>query len=191
MLSTQTLVRVWREKKFNNGRDDTLYASTPPLEALRVVISWAAAKIADGSRREVMINDVSRAYFNAQSTRDIYIEIPEEDTEKEGDQIGKLNVCLYGTRDAAKSWQDTLAAHLEKHGFTSGKACPSVFYHKERQIKTLVHGDDYVSSGYRKDLIWLQQKLEEYYEIKSQRIGDSAGCTREGRVLNKIGRAHV
>ena len=41
-----------------------------------------------------MINDVGRAYFNARATRDIYVEITEEDTEKETDQIGKLNVCL-------------------------------------------------------------------------------------------------
>ena len=53
--------------------------------------------------KEIMINDVSRTYFNAPATRDIYVELPDEDDEKEPGQIGKPNVCLYGTRDAAKS----------------------------------------------------------------------------------------
>ena len=29
-------------REFNNERDDSLYAATPPLEALRVVLSWAS-----------------------------------------------------------------------------------------------------------------------------------------------------
>ena len=47
-------------------------------------------------------NDVKRAYFYAPTTRPIYIRIPDEDWE-EGDEerVGKLNLSLYGTRDAA------------------------------------------------------------------------------------------
>eukprot|EP00973_Karenia_brevis_P036049 4973185-Karenia_brevis.AAC.1 len=52
-----------------------------------------------------MANDVKRAYFHAPATREIYIEIPEEDWE-EGDEarVAKLNLSLYGTRDAAQNW---------------------------------------------------------------------------------------
>eukprot|EP00973_Karenia_brevis_P042033 5819364-Karenia_brevis.AAC.1 len=28
--------------EFNQGKDDSLYAATPPLEALRSILSWAA-----------------------------------------------------------------------------------------------------------------------------------------------------
>jgi hypothetical protein len=31
--------------------------------------------------------------------------------------MGKLKLCLYGTRNAAKGWQETLSAHLETIGF--------------------------------------------------------------------------
>ena len=58
--------------------------------------------------------------------------------------LGKLKLCLYGTRDAAKGWQETLSAHLETIGFTRGRGHPCVFYHAGRDITTLVHGDDYV-----------------------------------------------
>ena len=64
-------------KEFRTTSDDSLYAATPPLEALRVVISHAATESKDGSQtRAVMINDVRRAYFYAKATRPIYIKIP-------------------------------------------------------------------------------------------------------------------
>ena len=61
-------------REFNVGRDDTLYAATPPLEALRVVLSHAATWCSSdvSRRRGVMINDVRRAYFYAKATRYIH-----------------------------------------------------------------------------------------------------------------------
>ena len=63
--------------EFNTGKDDSLYASTPPLESLRVVLSWAATVAVDNSKHEneVMINDVRRAYFYAQASRNLFIEL--------------------------------------------------------------------------------------------------------------------
>ena len=47
------------------------------------------------------------AYFYAAVKTPTYIRIPEEDW-KEGDEsrCGKLNVSLYGTREAAANWQE-------------------------------------------------------------------------------------
>lgn len=60
-------------QEFNTGKNDELYASTPPLEALRYVVSSAATWTTDGEQRHVMVNDVRRAYFYAKTSRDIYI----------------------------------------------------------------------------------------------------------------------
>lgn len=68
-------------KEFRTGPDDALFASTPSLEALRLIISRAATVGPGGQRKEIMINDVSRAYFYARCTRDLYIELPKEDPE--------------------------------------------------------------------------------------------------------------
>ena len=54
------------------------------------------------SRRELMVNDVRRAYFYAKQKRAVYVEIPSEDPDKEECYVGRLELCLYGTRDAAK-----------------------------------------------------------------------------------------
>ena len=48
--------------------------------------------------------DIKRAYFYAPASRPIFIEIPMEDYET-GDEkrVGKLNLSVYGTRDAAQN----------------------------------------------------------------------------------------
>ena len=175
-------------REFNVGRDDNLYAATPPLEALRFVISHAAtwARGRSRGRRSIMINDVRRAYFYAQIQRDVYIEVPPEDPGSGPNVLGKLKLCLYGTRDAAKGWQDELSQQLEGIGFIRGTGHPSVFWHPDRQIRTIVHGDDYVSSGFDSDLIWLEGELAKAYEIKTQRLGLTEGWERQGKVLNRI-----
>ena len=124
-------------KEFNDGIDPSLYAGTPPLEALRMVISRAATGGARGQHKKVMVNDVKRAYFHAKATRDIYIEIPSKDRKPgEGDVVGKLELCLYGTCDAALNWQRTVKAHLESVGFTASAAFPNVYHHAERDLCT-------------------------------------------------------
>ena len=133
-----------------------------------------------------MINDVSRAYFYAKAVRDLYIELPSGDPEATEDQLGKLNVCLYGTRDAAKCWQTTLSDQLVSLGFIKGKGHPSVFWHPVYDIRTLVHGDDYVSSGDSTDLKWLEAGLAKSYKIKTQTIGMEEGQILEGKVLNRV-----
>ena len=97
-----------------------------------------------------------------------------------------MELCLYGTRDAAKGWQDTLSEHLLSIGFKQGRGFPSVFYHEARDLRLLVHGDDYMSSGFDSDLDWLQSELGTRFDIKTQRIGDGKVCETEGKVLNRV-----
>ena len=120
-------------REFRQGNDDSLCASTPPLEALRTIASNAATlggQYSGDGRLElkcVMVNDVRRAYFHSPAKRDIYTELPLED--ELGDrrtQLGKLNLSLYDTRDAACNWQETLAGHLTTLGFRRGTGHPSI-----------------------------------------------------------------
>ena len=76
------------------GRDDSLYAATPPLEALRVLLGHALTRCpSDVSRwRGIMINDVRRANFYAKATRHKHIGIPSEDADAGPDVLGKLEL---------------------------------------------------------------------------------------------------
>lgn len=107
-------------------KDDSLHASTRPLEALRVILSDAATVENDQTdvtqcTREVTVNDVSRLYFYALATRSLFMKLPPEDEEASDGEVGRLNVCLYGTRDAARGCQRTLLEHLVELGFVRGR----------------------------------------------------------------------
>ena len=64
--------------------------------------------------------------------------------------------------------------------------CPSIFWHPTRQIRTLVHGDDFFSARKKESLDWLQVTLESQYELKTQRVALRKGCAHEGKVLNRV-----
>ena len=99
-------------KEFNTYNDITLYAATPPLEALRLILSIAATHNYD-----VMTNDVSRAYSYApvKEGQYIYVKLPEEDILPGEEQMcGRLNYSMYGTRRASTNWQSHYTDVLKK-----------------------------------------------------------------------------
>ena len=53
-------------------------------------------------------------------------------------------------------------------------------------IVTLVHGDDFVSTGNRRNIAKFRKALEERFKIKPQVLGSGAGELREARALNRI-----
>ena len=58
---------------------------------------------------------------------------------------------------------------------------------KELGIKTLVHGDEFVSVGHRDDLEQFAVLLEKIFEVKKNLLGRGGGEEqREGRVLNRV-----
>ena len=109
-------------KEFNTGVDATLYAATPPLEALKLLIVQAASM--QKEECHIMFSDVKRAYFYAKARRELYVEVPPEDPGYFPGALGRLRLALYGTSDAASLWQECLAQHLESVGFTKGVSNP-------------------------------------------------------------------
>ena len=113
-------------KEFNNYKDLSIFAATPPLEALRFIISEAATT--EGSNKDndkvVMINDVSRAFFEADATRDMAVELPEESKSEEDrrlDRVAILKKSLYGARDAAMNIQKEVRKMMTASGFEVGQ----------------------------------------------------------------------
>ena len=134
-----------------------------------------------------MVNDVSRVFFRAKATRDVYVQLPDEDRQPGEEQLcGKLNFSMYGTRDAAMNWHVECSQVFIDNGFLQGIATPCVFYHKEKGIRTLVHGDDYVSVGGLEQLDWMKNMLEKNYQFKTQVLGPRGGDIQQLEVLNRI-----
>jgi hypothetical protein len=180
-------------KEFNTHEVEGLFAGTPPLEALRLLLSQAATTTQHEKMNQkiVMINDVSRAFFEApmQVGRHLCIELPEEDCteeDKRRDMVGYLTKSLYGTRDAAYNFQKEVSTKLKQCGFTQGKYNPCTYHHKARGLICMVHGDDFVTVGSREDCKWFKRKLEERFDIKTKLIGCGPQEVREDRILNRI-----
>ena len=118
-------------KEIKRDKRDDLFAATPPLEALKMLLSLAVTEGVgyrkghreSGHRLEFI--DVRRAYFQARARRDVYVQLPEEDWE-EG-MCGKLVKSMYGTRDAAQNWEEEYSQFMEESGFARGVSSPCVF----------------------------------------------------------------
>ena len=176
-------------KEFNNQDAEGLFAGTPPLEALRILMSRAATRRKDGQKSVIMINDVSRAFFEAPMQRHLCVELPEDTMSSEDrrrDVVGLLNQSLYGTRDAAANFQKEVAKYMEKNGFRRGRYNPCTYHHAEKQLACLVHGDDFVTVGSRFNCDWLRGKLEMRFEIKTKIVGAGDDEVKEERILNRV-----
>ena len=176
--------------EFKDSQNPELFAGTPPLEALRLLCSIAAT-IDEHKEEQVvmMVNDVKRAYFYAEVEKPIWVELPAEDMTEEDvaeDRVGRLNVSMYGTRDAARNWQAKVTKHLQSIGFVKGVSNPGIFRNEGRGVALLVHGDDYVSVGSLPAMEWLEKEIAKQFDIKTTKIGPQEGLDKEVRVLNRI-----
>ena len=177
-------------KEYNDCAQAGLFAATPPLEALRMLISDAATirEEEEEEPRVIMLNDVARAFFEAPMTRMVCVELPEEAFAEgdERDTVGLLQLSLYGTRDAAANFQMEVQKFLVSEGFEQSAYSPQVYWHRSRYLKTLVHGDGFVTSGVGSAAQWFEGRLQRRFEIKSHIIGPREGDLREHRVLGRI-----
>ena len=166
------------------------------MEALKALLGLAAAgrksllewdEWSSDGPVEVLHSDISRAYFNAPTTEPTYIRIPEEDWEPGDERMcGMLLVSMYGTRKAASNWEAHYSDWLISLGFERGTGYPLIFLNKSRNIKLMVHGDDFITVGRTKQLAWFEREMNKKYESKHVRLGESVGAVQSIKVLNRI-----
>ncbi len=99
----------------------------------------------------------------------VYIQLPEEAGAGPG-MCGKLDYWLYGFRPAAAAWEKLYASRLEGCGFIRGASSGVVFYHPDRDIACVVHGDDFTLVGCEDDLRWIQKLMASWFEIKVRAV---------------------
>ena len=99
---------------------------------------------------------MSGAYFQAKAKRDVYVNLPDEDWED--GMCGKLIKSMYGTRDAAHNWEEEYSGFMENIRFKRGIGSPCLFYHEEKQLRAVIHGDDFTLLGYDHELIGSERK---------------------------------
>ena len=173
---------VAQELKRDKRQD--LFAAMPPIEATRILFSTMMST--DEQEGIVMdFIDVRRTYLHAKAIRNVYVHLPDED--HEAGMCGKLLKAMYGTRDAAQCWEREYVGFMKKVGFTSGRSSPCIFFHPERGIRAVIHGDDFTLSGQRHELDWFRKVMAKDFTIKIKaRIGPGEGGEQATRNLNRI-----
>ena len=85
------------------------------------------------------------------------------------ERVGKLNLSLYGTRDAAQNWAKEYIAFLRSLGFRPGRSSPCNFVHEACEVHVAVHGDDFTMLGSRSgvDWYWFREVTQRRMEVKS------------------------
>ena len=158
-----------RDFKGNDKDRDDLFAETPPLEALRLLLSRAATRRKNGTFRKLMFIDAKKAHLNPKCEASVFCELPEEAECPKG-FCAKLNYWLYGFRPAAAAWEKLYSGLLCDVGFERGVSCGVVFYHAERDLSLAVHGDDFTFCGGEEDLFWTRDLMANWFEIKVRGI---------------------
>ena len=174
----------------NTYKTDEYFASTPPLEAKKLLFSEysATARRPMNLSKEIVLSfvDIKKAYFNGVPRRNIHLAFPKE-LGVPDHLVAHLKRCVYGTRDAGAIWEECFADALVEMGFTRGVASPCCFHHEGRNLHVVVHGDDFTCLGPKSDIIWYEGELATRFEIKRRGwIGESDGCIQEIRILNRI-----
>ncbi len=73
---------------------------------------------------------------------------------------------MYGSRDAAYNWEAAYGEFMGGLGLRRGMASPCIFFHKDRNIRAVVHGDDFIILGWKKDLDCFRQGSQDRFECK-------------------------
>ena len=100
--------------------------------------------------------------------------------------VGKLNMSMYGTRDAAANWAAEYGKTLIAAGYAQGKSSPCIFHQASSNTTIMVHGDDFVGVGKPEELVKLKAALEDKYKLKVEMLSGESADMKEVRILNKI-----
>jgi hypothetical protein len=184
-------------QEFKNKAIAALFAATPPLESVRILLSIFTSEVYDTNGAEkptegpqrigAKLIDISRAHFYAPAQREIFIRLPAEDPRYgEPDLCGQLLQSLYGTRDASSNWEREYSRALTSSGFVKGIASPCHFWHQPWDVRLLVHGDDFFAVGPMQGLEKFERFMRDTYECKVQTIGMGEKDAKELRILGRV-----
>lgn len=129
--------------------------------------------------------DVRRAYFHAKARREVYLKLPPEDN-TEG-KCGIFRKAMYGTRDAAQNCEHEYIEFMDGNGFHKSRASPCMSYLRERDVRVVIHGDDFTILGSEVELDWFRDRIVEKFEVRSRaRLGPEDNDDKAVRLLNRV-----
>ena len=100
---------------------------------------------------------------------------------------GKLRKSMYGTRGAAQNWGGEYSKFMVESGFRKGTSSPCVFWHPDREIRCVVHCDDFTVLSWETQLDWFWGMIQKRFGFKHRgRLGPGRNDKKQIRILNRI-----
>ena len=150
------------------GESDDLFAGTPPLVTIRVLLSLLAKRRSEEADISAMVIDVKGAFLYGRTKRRVYIWLPGEDKKSSEGYMARLEKAMYGTRDAPQVWQEEVRSTMEGLGFIECVTQPGIYFHESRKLQIVSHVDDFLCVGREMELEWFKAALQEKYDIMSK-----------------------
>ena len=94
-----------------------------------------------------------------------------------------MKKSMFGTRDAASSWERDWQEHVRNWGFQLGLSSKNLFHNRENRVSGLTLVDDFVLTGATKKLMEFERKMTSVYPIKAKIIG--YGSPKSIKTLNR------
>lgn len=161
------------------------FSATPPLEALRIMVALAS----QNRLLHFNFSDVRKAHLNGHAKRTVIVKLQNEVSREQGGRWVLLLRSLYGCRDAAACWEAEIEVVFLNLGFTRGRCSPALWFHKERDIRCLIHGDDVVTLALPSQLAWCREQVAKAWLMSERGVlgpdERSRTCTSI-RILNRI-----
>lgn len=158
------LVAKGYTQSFGEDYDET-FAPVGKFVTLRTVLAVSAVR-----KYIVKHLDVKSAFLNGNIQEEIYMEQPQGFIQKGNEQlVCRLQKSIYGLKQAAKSWYDTLNEVLDKIGFIRSKAdnCLYIKQIDQNFVYILIYVDDIlICSKYEDEISNIYKELNDYFEIK-------------------------
>eukprot|EP00971_Amphidinium_carterae_P141680 2806772-Amphidinium_carterae.3 len=123
-----------------------------------------------GKPLKLALWDVSRAHLYGDTQRDLYVELPIEDSHHSDDvepMRGLLLRSMYGTQDASQIWQKNYTKLLGGEQWKQGQSNGALFYDTVTQSRAVAHGDGFLLLGDDDDVKRMDETLRSRYDCKS------------------------
>jgi hypothetical protein len=155
---------VARGHKQRHGIDyDEVFAPVAKPETTRLLLAYAAAH-----DLEIEQVDVRTAFLYGDLQEEIYMEQP-QGYDFGRDMVWKLRKSLYGLKQAARAWHETLRTKLVEAGFRPADADASLFMRSSvsgTSTYLLIYVDDGLIVGERDEVQAVIEVLEQYFQLR-------------------------
>ncbi|KAL5621815.1 hypothetical protein BROUX41_005760 [Berkeleyomyces rouxiae] len=160
VMSEETARRLEEEPDQDSGKRPTASSSS-----FRLFMAMVAALDLECDQI-----DINNAFTEAVLKEDIYLRVPEGLPNVLEGCVLKLRKSLYGLKQAAHDWYETISEYLISLGFKWLESDPCLFRHHERGIHLLLYvGDMPCAAKDSSQIEWFKSKPRFHFGISQTR----------------------